>query len=537
MSLSLTQRLSRPARHAITGTTFAFAAGIVLVAAAIFARLMAYPLGRDEQMFVSAGVLVGQNHLYRDLGFNHLPNLPLLYHLLFGLIGTTHHLLVARLVTAGAWVVLCTSIGMMAYRASESRLVTAVVLLLLAADPLLLGQAGMMATNSLLPLSFLVLGFWLFMAGLAPSQPKPLLLLLSGAALAFAAGCKINFGLPIPAFVIALLFVQRELPLTRRLREIVLPFAIGGLIGATPTLWYLATDPQGLLSHALGYHLGPHRAYWRAAADAGIVTSLFGKVQLGIMIWFAAVPSLAMLTGLVAVLAVIDADGFRAGLRRFLVWPVFLALGVLVIGVAAALVPTPSFPQYFIIPPVAITILVALGYGRLEAEQVARCRLALRAIALILLLIGAPRWLQDLPGLANVRHWASTAVHRDGLDIAAAMRDAGVDGKVATLAPIIPLEAGLQIYPEFASGPFVYRVGDYLSAAARPLYRTTSPSQVDAFLSADPPAAILTGFEGALEQPFVDFAERHGYRRYQSTRDDAFEGRGVLYLRSMGGGG
>jgi hypothetical protein len=111
------------------------------------------------------------------------------------------------------------------------------------------------------------------------------------------------------------------------------------------------------------------------------------------------------------------------------------------------------------------------------------------------------------------------------------MAASGVDGKVLTLLPIYPLEGGLDVYREFATGQFVYRTGDLTEPSLLAKYRTTSPARIAAFLESDPPAAMLLGFEPDLEAPMAEFARRKGYRRVDGLTIKDRYGDGYLVVR------
>lgn len=100
-----------------------------------------------------------------------------------------------------------------------------------------------------------------------------------------------------------------------------------------------------------------------------------------------------------------------------------------------------------------------------------------------------------------------------GRALAKQIREHLSDGKILTLAPAWPLEAGLKIYPEFATGPFAWRAATLLPTERRSHLKMVAPADLDIFLAKDPPAGVLTGFEtAALEKPLVRYAERHGFR-------------------------
>jgi hypothetical protein len=74
---------------------------IVVLGAALLANSMTKEVGRDEQMYCTAGVLLGQGQMiYRDFSYpTQLPCHPLLLATLYRGLGTTYYLLIGRLVS------------------------------------------------------------------------------------------------------------------------------------------------------------------------------------------------------------------------------------------------------------------------------------------------------------------------------------------------------------------------------------------------------------------------------------------------------
>jgi hypothetical protein len=104
--------------------------------------------------------------------------------------------------------------------------------------------------------------------------------------------------------------------------------------------------------------------------------------------------------------------------------------------------------------------------------------------------------------------------------IALQMRARVPRGKVLTLAPAWPVEAGLGIYPEFATGPFAWRTAHHLPALRRREFDLIAPEDLPGFLENDAPAAILTGFEsGGLEKPLIRYATEHAYEVVDFGKD------------------
>jgi hypothetical protein len=96
---------------------------------------------------------------------------------------------------------------------------------------------------------------------------------------------------------------------------------------------------------------------------------------------------------------------------------------------------------------------------------------------------------------------------------AAELRRAVPVGKVLTLAPAVVVEAGLQIYPHFATGPFAWRIAPFVARARRADLRLVGPEDLESLLAADPPAAVMTGYEKRWEKPLAQFAKSRGYTR------------------------
>ncbi len=100
-------------------------------------------------------------------------------------------------------------------------------------------------------------------------------------------------------------------------------------------------------------------------------------------------------------------------------------------------------------------------------------------------------------------------IHRVGQEI----RDVVSEGKVLTFAPLFPMEGGLEIYEEFVTGPFAWRRAHLISENMRKNLRVLYEADLEEFLRADPPAAILVGHEKrfGLEDAFIEYAETNGY--------------------------
>jgi len=114
----------------------------------------------------------------------------------------------------------------------------------------------------------------------------------------------------------------------------------------------------------------------------------------------------------------------------------------------------------------------------------------------------------SLDSLFNLRKSTPLDVHKKSLGILSRAEK----GPILTLAPLMVLEGGGQIYKEFALGPFGWRNAHLLESKRRKTQQLVAPEDLEAFLADHPPAAVLLGFEvEPLEKPFRDYAEKQGW--------------------------
>jgi len=525
--------LIRPMKRTESRVVVAMAFGALVLLVAIFARIMNYEMRRDEQLFVPPAVVLEQYDLYADIFYNHVPGSAWLFRLVTAALGTDHLLMTARLCVFGGWLLFGTGIAWITYAVTRSLTMTLFALLLILTNDALLTVTGMTATNNLLPLPFAYLGLGLFVLGVAEERGRPLLVAASGLSLSIAAGMKISAAGFIPLTAIAAFLLPVQANFASRFLRVVLPLAAGGIIGALPVLFYFAVDPERFLAHVIGFHTGPHIAYWAAqtGATADVAMSAVAKARLAYLVWFNGA-NVVFAFAIVYVLALLAyRDGFSALPRKLLTGPVLLVSAALLTMVVLSFVPTPSFPQYFAPPLVCASLLLALLYARLDVGQRLQAQPALIAASVVLVIVGLPRLTQHLGRLPDPGTWTVSQVHQDGLAIAGRISDANVAGKVATLAPIYPLEANLAVYPELATGQFAYRIAEFTDKKLGKHFRMTSPTAIEALFEAEPPAALLVGFAPGLEAPMVRFAEENGYLRVDGFGIDDRYGRGVLYVK------
>lgn len=466
---------------------------------ALVGQILSAPLRHDEQMFASMGLLYRQGDIYRDFGFNHLPNLPIMLDALVRIFDPARPVLAFRWVIVAGWLATVALVAAISWRATSDAMLTGLCCLLLLANPVLGAQAGTLVTNNFLPIPFALAGLGLYIGEVERWRIRPLVIALAGLLLAMSVGMKANYVLLVPPFAVAALLAPPALTLRHRIVRVGLPLLAGGIVGAVPTLLALHADPAGFIDHVMGYHRGPHLA-WALAQPEPLVISLRDRFVLALSLWGSS-SSLLLALALVATTAQLWLRGWRPN------WPVLLVAGLVLMGIAVSFIPRPSFPQYFVPPLPFAIVLLALLFGALApAERRAAMPMAV-GVALLTLLIDGPRLVTGLPALLKPGQWAGNQVHAIAVQVAGAAHGR----RVATLSPLYVLDGGGQVYDELAVGPFVYRVADMMKPSERRYWRLVSPKTLAARLDAEPPGAILVGAEGHLDDAFRTYARGHGY--------------------------
>ena len=94
-------------------------------------------------------------------------------------------------------------------------------------------------------------------------------------------------------------------------------------------------------------------------------------------------------------------------------------------------------------------------------------------------------------------------------------------GRVLTIDPLIPLQAGVKVYPQYATGRFTFHVGQYMAEEERRARHIAWGPQLDELVQGERPAAILykTDFKKTAQQ-LADKAAQLGLLAHQSPDDE-----------------
>jgi hypothetical protein len=177
---------------------------------------------------------------------------------------------------------------------------------------------------------------------------------------------------------------------------------------------------------------------------------------------------------------------------------------------AIAFVPPTMWRQY-LAPPVPF-LVIGLAYPLLYLKKLDDAHRFIRACILAgtYILVGICVFvavgynlilLKRIPLAFAPKEWTPIIKHNISEEIA---RKVPMPKKVLTLAPLLALEGGCDIYDELSAGAIIYRIADYLSAEERAVTNTVGPKGLSAMVNASPVSAVLLG----VEAPHMAFLEK-----------------------------
>jgi 4-amino-4-deoxy-L-arabinose transferase-like glycosyltransferase len=497
----------------------------LLVFALLFSRAMTTTLNHDEYQFVAGGELLAERGLlpYRDYPFLHMPYMLLANALLFRL--TEYDFLAARLLTAACGLASVVLLFHFIFRLFEgkgkfvqSTLACVSVILFVLNNAYI--DANGRALNHALPNLLALLALEAFYLGLKKERAGPFFL-FCGFFVGLAAGTRLTYALLAPAFACAVFitpFFQsgdvKSNPWRVGLRSTLFFFS-GVFVALLPVIILALSAPSQFLFGNFVY-IRLNTGY-RKVLDYGEAMTLGSKLAYFLGNVLSEPASLLIYT---LALAFGIGASFKLAKTKDPRWILGVLVTLLSLGMfVSAFGPTPTWPQYFF-APLPFLIIGALGVVALAFQRSPRLGWSLAGLVLLLALVNnsAGQVFSDLKQLSVPQSWVPLQIHA----FDRAIRHDLPEGKVLTLAPVFPLEAGLDTYEMFTVGPLVWRSAHILSAEKRRQYQIIAYSDLDTFLADQPPAAILLGVEdrydgfwiynaGALEGPLLEYAESHGY--------------------------
>jgi hypothetical protein len=488
---------------------------LVVLSLGIFANGMTKPLGRDEQMYCTGGVLLAQGKMiYRDFSYvAQLPYHPLLYAALFRILNTNHYLLVGRMVS-----VICDILVMLCivgvYRRIFGKFAVCGLLLGVASAILyvfnpLVDYANGYAWNHDVVILCVVLSFWLFISTDFKQKSRYWRIAVIGGLLTLATCMRITTALVQLLFFAALVSQPAE-SVRNRIKNI-LPFLIATVVVLIWPVWVIASSGQAFFLNLFWIP----RLYGKWLHEVGMVRDKLG-LTLSALSPFQT-PGYFVLIVMAIYLCVVMIWQHRKLAKidgRNLLFAALLVLAFFTI----ALIPPTMWRQYLAMP--VPFIIISFAYPLLYLKQLAdkvkdnkQFKIAgvVVAVCVVVAVLSYRIVVYRTVILLVPEGWTPIQVHEISQDIAEETKE---PKKILTLAPLFALEGGCDIYTELSCGSIVYRIGDRLSAWNRDITHTVGSKSLAKLLDKEPPSAVIIKVElEFLEEDLIKTAVMPDWER------------------------
>ena len=478
---------------------------LIVLSVAILANSMSKPLGRDEQMYCTGSALLAQGKMiYRDFSYAaQLPYHPLLCATLLKIFNTTHYLLIGRLLSAFCdLLVLVCIFGIYRY-IFKSFVITGMLLGLAAAvlyifNPLV-DYANGYAWNHDAVILCVVLAFGLFVSTDFTQKSKYWRIAAIGALLTFASCMRITTAL-VELLFFAIILSQPAETIKQRFKT-ALPFLIVAAVVSAWPVWVIAQAPRAFFLNLVKIPI----LYGEWLHQIGMV---FNKFELTLVCltqpgYFA----LIVLAIYLSLMIVCLRRRLKITNGRNLLLAALLPLTFLII----ALTPPTMWRQYLAMPVPFLTISFALPllYLRKLADKRGvnmhfKIAAGLVGVCVFATVASYPFVLYRTPIVLVPERWEPIEIHKISEDIAEKLKTQN-SKLILTLAPLLALEGGCDIYTELSCGAIIYRAADSMSPSERSITHTVGPKTLAELLKISPPSAVILNVErgklASLETP------------------------------------
>ena len=478
---------------------------LIVLSAAILANSMTKPVARDEQMYCAGAVCLAQGKMiYRDFSYAaQMPYHPLFCAALFKMFGTTHYLLVVRLLSCVCDIlVMVCIVGV--YRHVLKPSTTAGTLLGLGAVVLyvfnpLVDYANGYAWNHDDVVFCVALSLWLFVTADFQTKPQYWRLAAIGVFLTFATFMRITTVLVELLFFIVILSLPAK-SIKHRLKT-ALPFLAASAIVMIWPVSVIARAPQAFILNLVKMPT----IYGQWLKEIGMVHNKFALT-------FACLTTpgylvLILLTIYLCLAGLV----FHRKLKKTNTKSLWLSALLPVVFFVIALIPPTMWRQYLAVPVPFLVMGLAFPLSFLrdisnKGNMKKHFKIAVFSMVAgtLVAIFSFPFVLYRIPFALVPEKWIPIEHHKMAEDIASKTKE---PKQILTLAPLLALEGGCDIYTELSAGDIIYRIADTLSPEERQITHIVGPRTLAKIAQQSPPSAIIVGTEPSffahLEEPLL----------------------------------
>lgn len=506
---------------------------LVIVGLAIAANSLTKPVGHDEHMYCTAGVLLAQGKMiYRDFSYvSQMPYHPLICAGLFKILNTTYYLLVGRAFSAICDILIAVCIFGIYRRVFDQFPISGWLLgiaavILWVFNPIV-NYANGFAWNHDAVLLCVVLSYWLFISTDFKDKSKYRRIAIIGVLLTLATCMRITTALVQLLFFVMLLSGTAE---SRKEKlKTVLWFLIPSAIVFLWPLWTIVAAPRAFFLNVFRIPI----LNSQLLHSIGLFHS-----KLKLIILFFSMPGcilLLLIIGYFCVVLIWQRHKLTISKKRNALLAVLLTITFVII----AFIPPTMWIQYLAMP--VPFLIISFAYPLLYLKKLpvsfglnkyfSISSVVITACVFITIFFHEIVLLR-IPYLLRPQSWTPIRLHKVSEDIAQRTKSPKL---VLTLGPLYALEGGCNIYTELSAGPFAYRIADHLSAHELKTAKIVGPKTLKKLLSTSPPSATVVDLEPRpIELKLLRVAKPYWPKQYYDKNiweRKVYNRRPVVYFR------
>ncbi|MBC8428744.1 MAG: hypothetical protein H8D05_00715 [FCB group bacterium] len=487
-----------------------------------FSVIMSETFIHDDNMYIAAGILLSEKQIYSDFSYLQTPYMPYLYNLVFSLNDYSHPLLVGKLLKFILSTIEVILLYLLFRFLSGNKWISASFILIVVNNRIFRSIIPYIRNYDLaLILALSAFLFYFYRRGRSTGR-QWLTYLITGMLTGAAIGVKLTFGLVPLCFLIPLFIEYRS---STKGWQLFASFISGMVLFLLPAI--IITVRPGFdigYFNNIGYH--SLNVAW-VMTEVSESSVYFHEKLLYFLNIFTCVRSNIFLLILFIYAILVSAKEKISVKYSNSPYPVVLLF--LFVGVLMFFLPTPSGEGYLYAAIPAFLMLICILYRKFSDTEKKRISILSWAVAVVLILGNGALDLKMINTAFIPSAWGPNKMHESIQTLADYIPEDQRNQPVATLHSAIPLEVGMDIYPEFSSGEFTCRIAHILSGTELDRYGISAPRFISSLLEENPPSAIIVKVDIARwEVPFMEYAETHGYEDFY-TLDEY-----IFYIKTVG---
>ncbi|MBD3378063.1 hypothetical protein GF406_23740 [candidate division KSB1 bacterium] len=294
-------------------------------------------------------------------------------------------------------------------------------------------------------------------------------------------------------------------------------FLAGIILALLPAFILFLQSPQAFLFNNLGYHF--LNTSYKAIQGYERTMDAASKIVFGWR-YLSLVPVIGLLVSSVFVLWL----RYLNRQRLFNSW-IILFVTLLTLTLCVALFPSPLWLHYLALPLPFWGLLFAATVDGLDKKFDKYIQILVTTVLGFTLFLHIYEYEPYDTVAQQKQPWKEFHLAAEKCKKLVGQPDP--EAQFVSISPHLLVEAGLSPHRYFTTGLFTLRLGHLINRSDRLQYIVPAESDIEKMLTDAMPIGFLIGFDGKLEKPLVEFAEKNGYERFSLD----YKGY-VLYLKT-----